>query len=171
MRGGIIPGLHSVEHAAAFFAAAERYRLAGGPPRCTSRAKHGGNCRALALRGYPYCAIHAPVSVRRERRLRLLRHPKTAAQAARALVREQARLQRIAWKADRWHGGQTVYLGDRDDGFLADVAASGMHPSYWSPATADAARWCWVRLKADRLNMEQFRERVRWNVALDRAAE
>ena len=169
MRGGIIPGLHDAEHAAAFFAGRARLLARGGPPRCNSLNRHGGKCGAWALKGHPFCVIHAPVPVRRERRLSLLRHPKTAKQLTSALIREQARLQRVAWKVDRWRDGRTVDLGTREDAFLADVVAVGFRPSTFSPASMDAARWRWLGLQSRQITVDQFRDRIRWNVALDAA--
>jgi hypothetical protein len=101
VHGGIIPGFHNAEHKQAFCVARDRWLAAGGPRRCTAQAEHGGRCGGWALRGLDYCPHHAPVSVRRERRLRMLRRPETAKQAARAQRREQARLQRIPWMRDR----------------------------------------------------------------------
>lgn len=171
MRGGIIPGIHDADHASAFFAGRDRFLAAGGPRRCSSLAKHGGKCGAWALRGHEQCVIHVSVPVRRERRLRLLTRPKSAKQAARALVREQARLVRVGWKADRFRPGQTVTLGPREDAFQADVDAFGFSPSCWSPATLDAARWCWVGVRAGRMSVDQLRARVRWHVAQDALSE
>jgi hypothetical protein len=167
MHGGIIPGIHDERHAAAFFAGRDRFLSAGGPRRCSALNKAGNPCRAWALAGHPQCAHHAPSEVRRERRLRLLRRPNTPKQAAGALRREQARLQRIAWKADRYHGGATVTLGRREDGFQSDMHGLGFPPSGFSPATADAARWCWINVQAGRMTTDQLRDRLRWHVAQD----
>jgi len=112
-------------------------------------------------------AEHAPNDVRRARRLRLLSRPLTAKQAARALRREQARLQRVAWKRDRWTAGATVTLGPREDAFRADLLALGFVPSTFSPATVDAARWCWLNVQTGRATADQLRDRVRWHVLKD----
>jgi hypothetical protein len=167
MSGGIIPGIHDEAHALAFFAGRDRFLAAGGPRRCSAFAKHGGKCGGWALRGCPYCVLHAPNEVRRARRLLLLSRPLTAKQAARALRREQARLQRIAWKKDRWRDGATVALGAREEAFQADILGRGFNPVAFSPATADAARWCWINVQAGRMTLPQFCDRVRWNVLKD----
>jgi hypothetical protein len=167
MHGGIIPGIHDEDHARKFFAGRDAFLAAGGPRRCSALAKHGGKCGGWALRGCPYCVLHAPNDVRRARRLRLLSRPLTAKQAARALRREQARLQRVAWKRDRWTAGATVTLGPREDAFRADLLALGFVPSTFSPATVDAARWCWLNVQTGRATADQLRDRVRWHVLKD----
>jgi hypothetical protein len=167
MHGGIIPGNHDEDHARKFFAGRDAFLAAGGPRRCSALAKHGGKCGGWALRGCPYCVLHAPNDVRRARRLRLLSRPLTAKQAARALRREQARLQRVAWKRDRWTAGATVTLGPREDAFRADLLALGFVPSTFSPATVDAARWCWLNVQTGRATADQLRDRVRWHVLKD----
>jgi hypothetical protein len=167
MRGGIIPGFHSEDHRAAFVAARDRWLAAGGPQRCSASAKHGGPCGAIALRGHKQCRHHVANPVRRARRLLHLTHPVTAKQAARALVREQARLVRVGWKTDRWTDGATVDLGPRENTFQADMRSFGFSPSCWSPATLDAARWCWVGVQAGRMSIDQLRARIRWHVAQD----
>ena len=170
MHGGIVPGIHDTEHAALFFAGRDRFLASGGPLRCSSLAKHGGKCGAWALRGHAQCIIHVSVKVRRERRRLMLTRPKSAAQLAKSLAKENARLVRVGWKTDRWRDGQTVTLGTREAAFRADIEAFGLPASGWSPATLDAARWCWVGLKAGRMSVDQLRVRVRFHVAQDVAA-
>jgi hypothetical protein len=165
--GGIIPGFHSPAHELAFYTARNRWLAAGGPLRCSATAKHGGKCNTIALRGYKYCRWHVASSVRRARALQQLRHPATAKQAARTVRREHARLQRIAWKNDRWCQGRTVTLGDREDAFEADVWARGFSPADWSAATLDAARWAWLGFKSNRLTSEQLTTRIRWHIGKD----
>ena len=167
MHGGIIPGLRDEAHAAAFFAGRDRFLAAGGTRRCTALAKHGGKCGGWALRGHEQCAIHAPVPVRQERRKRLLSRPRTPKQAARARRREQARVQRIIWKGNRWAPGATVTLGPREDQCRADLCALGFDPAAFSPATADAARWSWLNVQAGRMTADQFRTRVQWHTLQD----
>ena len=111
--------------------------------------------------------MHAPVPVRRERRLRLLARPKSAEQAARSVIREQARMQRVAWKDNRWRDGVTVTLGGREGDFMADALALGFSPLSWSPATLDQAKWGWIAVQAGRMTIDQFRQRVRYHAALD----
>ncbi len=167
MAGVFCPGFKSEEHRLAFYAARDRYLSSGRAPRCSAKAKHGGPCGALALRGHEQCFHHVATPVRRAQRLRRLARPATAAQAARAQRRAAAALQRIAWKADRWQDGQTVTLGEREPIFQADMRALGFSPSTFSPATADAARWAWIGADAGRMTRDDLRQRVRWNVAKD----
>jgi hypothetical protein len=167
VHGGIIPGIHDEAHALAFFAGRDRFLAAGGPRRCSALAKHGGKCGAWALHGHAQCIHHVANPIRRERRLRLLHRPKSAAQLARALRREQARLQRVAWREDRWCDGATVTLGPREEAFQADILGLGFSLVAFSPATADAARWCWINVQAGRMTLPQFRDRVRWHALKD----
>jgi hypothetical protein len=164
---GLITGFHTDAHRRAFEAGRDAFLAAGGPRRCASRTKSGRPCGGWALRGQTYCTHHAPVSVRRARRLRLLSHPKTAAQAARALLREGARVQRVTWTRDRWVEGATIVLGLRDKAFMADARSLGFMLDQLSPASRDAARWAWLNLKAGRMTTDQFRDRLRWHAARD----
>ena len=164
---GLRPGFHDERHRAAFVAARTRWLAAGGQARCKSRAKHGGRCGGWALRGAEYCLHHAPNAVRRERRERLLARPKRPEQADRTRRRESARVQRVAWRFDRWTAGQTIDLGPRDAAFRADVTGLEFNLDRFSPATLDAARWSWLHVQAGRMDRGQFRDRLRWHTARD----
>jgi hypothetical protein len=164
---GITPGFHNEAHRRAFEAARDAFISAGGPRRCASLAKHGGACGGWALRGRDHCTHHVAVSVGRERRLRLLSQAKTPAQVERAIRRDNARVQRIVWKVDRWAPGATVTLGPGEEAFEAGIAALGFQLGSLSPASADAARWGWSHVQAGRMTLEHLRGRVRWHVAKD----
>lgn len=170
MRPGIIPGYHSEEHRIAFESARDRWLAAGGPRRCASHRKDGNKCGGWALRGHEYCTHHVANSVQQARRLRLLSRPKTRKQAERARRREQARLQRAIWTADRWAPGGTVGLGPREDEFQIDMRALGFTPSSFSPATLDQARWAWIGATSGRRTRDELRDRVAFHVARDLAA-
>ena len=164
---GIIPGIHGPEHLAALQAGRARLFSAGGAPRCSAHAKHGGPCGAMALSGEAFCYHHAPNPVRQARRLRLLQRPASAAQLQRTRRKEARRVQRRIWAKDRFAPGVTVDLGAKEDAFQADMRAFGLSPSGMSPATLDQARWCWLGLIAGRVTVDQLRGRVREHLARD----
>ena len=166
----ITPGLHDEAHRQAFFAGMRAFWARGGPALCQSLKKDGMPCRLWALRGYKFCPHHVAPSVRSERRRRLLLRPKTAAQAMRGRLREAARMQRIIWKSDRWAPGVTVILGEREDQFIEDMRGLGFLVSAFSPASLDAARWGWIGLEAGRMSRDDWRNRIRLNLAKDRSA-
>jgi hypothetical protein len=163
----IVPGLHDERHRRAFFAGLQAFRAAGGPALCQALKKGGGPCRRWALKGHQYCQHHVSNDVQRERRQRLLMRPKTRAQRERAARREAARVQRVAWQADRWAPGSTIVLGGREAQFEVDMRGLGFAASTFSPATIDAARWAWVGMQAGRITRDQLRDRVRGHVGRD----
>ena len=167
VRVGLIPGLHSEKHKAAWQAARRLYFAAGGPPKCTSMAKHGGPCRGAALRGHTQCRYHVASAVRREQRLARLSRLRTPEQVKRAVRREASRVQRVIWRSNRWEQGATVLLGERDVEFRTYARAAGFDPDRFSPATVDAARWAWIHVQVGRMTPDQFQARLAWHVSRD----